>query len=109
VRVWDVAGSDQVLKYEAKGALGGKVNDIAWDSESKRIIVVGEGRESFGRAFMADSGSSCGEISGHSKVRPSALRLRPLSRDQVGSLCIFGCPPRLSTRSPSDPSDLSVR
>lgn len=45
VRVWDVAGSDQVLKLEMKGCLGGKVNDLAWDAESKRIIAVGEGRE----------------------------------------------------------------
>ncbi|KAL7418020.1 putative WD-repeat protein [Mrakia frigida] len=68
VRVWDVAGSDQVLKLEMKGCLGGKVNDLAWDAESKRIIAVGEGRESFGRAFLADSGSSCGEILGHNKA-----------------------------------------
>lgn len=67
--MWDVAGSDQILKYEGKGALGGKINDLAWDAESKRICIVGEGRESFAKCFMADSGSSCGELVGHSKVR----------------------------------------
>lgn len=45
VRIWDVAGTDQVLKLEMKGCLGGKVNDLAWDAESKRVIAVGEGRE----------------------------------------------------------------
>jgi WD40 repeat protein len=32
------------------------------------MIVVGEGREKFGHAFMMDTGSSCGEIVGHSKI-----------------------------------------
>ncbi len=68
--------------------------DLAWDGESKRIIAVGEGRDKsvyhaslitqlrslcvhrFGHAFMVDSGSSTGEIIGHSKV---AMKL-PLAR-----------------------------
>lgn len=29
---------------------------------------MGDGRERFGAAFLADSGSSCGEIQGNSKV-----------------------------------------
>ncbi|KAI1320904.1 WD40 repeat-like protein, partial [Mortierella claussenii] len=49
-------------------AIGGRVNDLAWDGESKRIIAVGDGKEKFAHAFLADSGSSCGEIMGHSKV-----------------------------------------
>jgi hypothetical protein len=67
VRIWDIAGTDQVLKLAAR-PLGGRVNDLAWDGESKRIIAVGDGRERFGAAFLADSGSSCGEIQGNSKV-----------------------------------------
>jgi len=38
-------------------ALGGKVNDLAWDGEGKRLIAVGEGRERFGVAFFVDGGS----------------------------------------------------
>ncbi|KAG0065973.1 hypothetical protein BGZ89_007737 [Linnemannia elongata] len=67
VRVWDTVGEEQVLKLESR-AIGGRVNDIAWDGESKRIIAVGDGKEKFGHAFLADTGSSCGEIMGHSKV-----------------------------------------
>ncbi|KAG0052226.1 hypothetical protein BGZ83_002835 [Gryganskiella cystojenkinii] len=67
VRVWDTLGDEQILKLESK-AISGKVNDIAWDGESKRIIAVGDGKEKFGHAFLADTGSSCGEIMGHSKV-----------------------------------------
>jgi WD40 repeat protein len=55
------------VKGEYK-VLSGKVNDLAWDGESKRIVAVGDGREKFGHAFLADSGSSTGQISGHSKV-----------------------------------------
>ncbi|KAF9431871.1 WD repeat-containing protein 1 [Entomortierella beljakovae] len=67
VRIWDTVGDEQILKLESK-AISGKINDIAWDGESKRIIAVGDGREKFGHAFLVDSGSSCGEIMGHSKV-----------------------------------------
>lgn len=67
VRVWDLAGTDQVLKLEIK-ALGGRITDLVWDGESKRIGIVGEGKDKFGHFFLVDSGSSCGEVTGHSKV-----------------------------------------
>lgn len=67
VRVWDLAGTEQVLKLEIR-ALGGKISDLVWDGESKRIGVVGEGKEKYGHFFVMDSGSSCGEVTGHSKV-----------------------------------------
>ncbi|KAK7678338.1 hypothetical protein QCA50_018686 [Cerrena zonata] len=67
VRIWDIVGEDQALKGEYK-ALAGRINDLEWDGESKRIIAVGEGRDKFGHAFMYDSGSSTGEIMGHNKV-----------------------------------------
>lgn len=66
VRVWDLVAGDKVLKLEQK-ALSGTVKDIAWDAESKRLIAVGDGRESFGSSFLLDSGSSVGTIEGHSK------------------------------------------
>ncbi|KAF9163647.1 hypothetical protein DFQ26_002305 [Actinomortierella ambigua] len=67
VRIWDTVGDDQVLKLETQ-ALGGRINDLAWDGESKRIIAVGQGKEKYAHAFLVDSGSSCGEIMGHSKI-----------------------------------------
>lgn len=48
--------------------LTGRVNDLDWDFESKRIIAVGDGKDKFGHAFLFDTASSVGEISGHSKV-----------------------------------------
>ncbi|KAH8113894.1 WD40 repeat-like protein [Phellopilus nigrolimitatus] len=67
VRVWDTVGEDNILKGEYP-AISGRINDLAWDGESKRIIAVGDGREAFGKAFMFDTGSSTGEIAGHTKV-----------------------------------------
>ncbi|QRV90779.1 actin cortical patch component [Ceratobasidium sp. AG-Ba] len=67
VRVWDIAGTDQILKSEKK-AISGRINDLAWDADSQRIIAVGDGKGSFGAAFNSESGNSVGEISGHSKM-----------------------------------------
>lgn len=44
VRVWDLVGEEMVLKLEKK-ALGGAIRDLRWDAESKRIAVVGDGKE----------------------------------------------------------------
>ena len=41
--------------------------DICWSPDSKRIVVCGEGKDIFARAFLWDSGSSVGEVVGHSK------------------------------------------
>jgi WD repeat-containing protein 1 (actin-interacting protein 1) len=41
--------------------------DIAWSDDSKRLAVVGDGKEKFGRVFFSDTGASVGEISGASK------------------------------------------
>ncbi|KAF8182076.1 WD40-repeat-containing domain protein [Pholiota molesta] len=68
IRVWDVVGEEQVLKGSIESSLAVCTNDLAWDGESKRIIAVGDGKEKFGHAFMMDTGSSTGEILGHSKV-----------------------------------------
>ncbi|KAJ6558029.1 WD40 repeat-like protein [Mycena capillaripes] len=67
VRVWDTVGDEQILKGEYR-VFAGRINDLEWDGESKRIIAVGDGREKFGHAFMFDTGSSTGEISGHAKA-----------------------------------------
>ncbi|KAI1335431.1 WD40 repeat-like protein [Xylariaceae sp. FL0016] len=66
VRVWDA-----VECVNTKGEyhiISGRINDIAWDGDSQRIIAVGDGRERFGHCITADSGNSVGEVSGHSKV-----------------------------------------
>ncbi|KAJ3110660.1 hypothetical protein HK100_002959 [Physocladia obscura] len=67
IRIWDTINSENILKTETR-ALSGRVNDIAWDGESKRIIVVGEGKDKFAHAFLFDTASSVGDMGGHSKI-----------------------------------------
>jgi WD40 repeat protein len=71
VRIWDTVNAEHILKNEFQ-IIAGPILDLQWDSESKRIIAVGEGKGTFGRAFLADSGSSVGEISGHQKAITTA-------------------------------------
>ena len=74
VKVWDTASGNYSLKLEAKPIA--RINDIAVDGEGQRIIVVGEGKSAFGASFSLSTGSSIGEISGHSKV-VNAVAMRP--------------------------------
>ncbi|KAM9409711.1 WD repeat-containing protein 1 [Pholidichthys leucotaenia] len=67
VRIWDTTQKEHLLKYEYT-PISGKIKDIAWTEDSKRMAVVGEGREKYGAVFLWDTGSSVGELSGHSKL-----------------------------------------
>ncbi|ODV94094.1 hypothetical protein PACTADRAFT_76732 [Pachysolen tannophilus NRRL Y-2460] len=75
VKIWDCVGEDLILKGEYP-IISGKINDIAWDVESKRIIAVGDGKERFGHCFTYDSGNSVGEILGHSS-QINAVAIKP--------------------------------
>lgn len=66
IRIWDTTQAEHLLKYEYQ-PLGGPIKDIAWSPDSKRIVVVGEGREKFGHVFLWDTGASVGDVNGHSK------------------------------------------
>jgi len=67
VRIWDTTNEEHILKIELK-ILSGPILDLQWSEDSKRIVAVGEGRDKYGAVFLFDSGSSVGEISGHSKI-----------------------------------------
>jgi len=67
VRIWDTTQKEHILKIELK-VLGGAISDLQWSDDSKRIVAVGEGKEKFGSVFLFDSGSSVGEITGHTKI-----------------------------------------
>lgn len=103
VRVWDA-----IEAVNTKGEyhiISGRINDIAWDGDSQRIIAVGDGRERFGHAVTADSGNSVGEISGHSKaINSVAVRgMRPLRAATVSddmALCfLHGAPFKFSSKA----------
>ncbi len=68
-------GEDLIVKGEYQ-IINGRINDIAWDADSQRIIAVGSGKERYGHAFTWDSGNTVGEISGHS-AQINAVTIRP--------------------------------
>ncbi|KNC47472.1 stress protein [Thecamonas trahens ATCC 50062] len=67
LRIWDTVNAEHILANEFP-VLSGKIHDIAWSGDSERIVVVGDGRERFGAAILAKTGSSVGSITGHSKA-----------------------------------------
>lgn len=97
IRIWDTTQKEHILKYEYQ-PISGKIKDIVWSPDSKRIAVCGEGREKFGHVFLWDSGSSVGEIMGHSKFI-NAIDYRPVRPFRVVTagedkkLCYFEGPP----------------
>ncbi|KAF2134448.1 tricorn protease domain 2-containing protein [Dothidotthia symphoricarpi CBS 119687] len=84
VKVWDCAGEGAT-----KGdyhIIAGRINDIAWDGDSQRIIAVGDGKERFGHCITADSGNSVGEIAGHSsQINCVSIRQQRPLRAVTGS------------------------
>jgi WD40 repeat protein len=84
--------------------ISGRINDIAWDGDSQRIIAVGDGRERFGHCITADSGNSVGEISGHSSVinTVSIRQQRPLraatGSDDSSLVFLHGAPFKFNTK-----------
>ncbi|CAF3567946.1 hypothetical protein SNK03_003300 [Fusarium graminearum] len=84
LKVWEPESIDGTRGEYA--IISGRLNDIAWDGESQRVIAVGDGREQFGRCITADSGNSVGEIIGHSKsVNAVAMKpQRPFRAATVG-------------------------
>uniref|UniRef100_A0A8H7NG51 Anaphase-promoting complex subunit 4 WD40 domain-containing protein n=1 Tax=Bionectria ochroleuca TaxID=29856 RepID=A0A8H7NG51_BIOOC len=84
LRIWEPESIESTRgEY---GIISGRLNDIAWDGDSQRVIAVGDGREQFGRCITADSGNSVGEIIGHSKsVNAVAMKSqRPFRATTVG-------------------------
>jgi len=75
VRIWDTVNKEHLIKYEYQ-PFSGTILDLAWDGESKRIAVAGEGRNSYAAAFLWDSGSKCGNFTGLGKT-VNSIDLKP--------------------------------
>jgi WD repeat-containing protein 1 (actin-interacting protein 1) len=86
VRVWDCSLNGSGKTKGEYAIISGRINDIAWDGDSQRIIAVGDGKQRFGHCVTADSGNSVGEISGHSaQVNAVSIRQqRPLRAATAG-------------------------
>uniref|UniRef100_A0A8R1DIW0 Actin-interacting protein 1 n=1 Tax=Caenorhabditis japonica TaxID=281687 RepID=A0A8R1DIW0_CAEJA len=97
VRVWDTTQTTHILKITIP-VFSGAVKDIAWDSESKRIAAVGEGKERFGHVFLFDTGTSNGNLTGQSRVMNSvdfkpSRPFRIISGSDDNTVAIFEGPP----------------
>ncbi|WEW57959.1 WD40 repeat-like protein [Emydomyces testavorans] len=84
VRVWDCVG-ERITKGEYF-IVNGRINDLAWDGDSQRIIAVGDGKQRYGHCISADSGNTVGEITGHSQsINSVSIRQqRPLRAAAAG-------------------------
>lgn len=86
VRIWDCSPNGSGVTKGEYSIISGRINDIAWDGDSQRIIAVGDGKQRYGHCITADSGNSVGEISGHSaQVNAVSIRQqRPLRAATAG-------------------------
>jgi WD repeat-containing protein 1 (actin-interacting protein 1) len=84
VRVWDCVG-EGLTKGEYH-IVNGRINDLAWDGDSQRIIAVGDGKQRYGHCITADSGNTVGEITGHTQsINSVSIRQqRPLRAAAAG-------------------------
>ena len=67
VVVWALDNVTHTVKLETQ-VIAGPINDIAWSGDNQRMVAVGEGRDSFGAAFLVDGGSTVGSVAGHTKT-----------------------------------------
>ncbi|KUL88963.1 hypothetical protein ZTR_03582 [Talaromyces verruculosus] len=84
VKVWDCVGDG--LTKGSYQIINGRINDIAWDGDSQRIVAVGDGRQRYGHFFTWDSGNTVGEIYGHTRAinSVSIRQQRPLRAAAAG-------------------------
>uniref|UniRef100_A0A914CY87 Translation initiation factor beta propellor-like domain-containing protein n=1 Tax=Acrobeloides nanus TaxID=290746 RepID=A0A914CY87_9BILA len=96
-RIWDTTQSTHILKAEYP-IISGPIRDISWSDDSKRLAIVGEGRERFGHVFLFDTGTSNGNLSGQSRAMTSidfrpARPYRLVSASEDNTIAIFEGPP----------------
>uniref|UniRef100_A0A914Y0N3 Actin-interacting protein 1 n=1 Tax=Panagrolaimus superbus TaxID=310955 RepID=A0A914Y0N3_9BILA len=97
LRIWDTTQTTHILKAEY-AFIAGAIRDIAWNDDSKRLAIVGEGRDRFGHVFLFDTGTSNGNLSGQSRVMTSidfkpSRPYRLVSGSEDNTVAIFEGPP----------------
>lgn len=66
VRVWSWDNPEHLTKLET-GVFAGSISDLDWDSESKKLVVAGDGSGLLVKCITWDTGNSAGEMHGHNK------------------------------------------
>ena len=97
VRIWDTVNREHILKNEYQ-PISGPIKDLAWSPDNQRIVCVGDGREKFGHVFLADTGTSNGDITGQSRpvnscdFRP-ARPFRIITGSEDNTAAVYEGPP----------------
>mmetsp|Transcript_22140 Transcript_22140/g.48228 ORF Transcript_22140/g.48228 Transcript_22140/m.48228 type:complete len:730 (-) Transcript_22140:2269-4458(-) len=82
LRVWSYDNEEHLCRLDLSTALAGPIRDIAWDFESKRLCIVGEGSKTdassvCARVIQWDTGVTCGELGQHTRNRASTCAFKP--------------------------------
>jgi WD40 repeat protein len=97
IRIWDTVNAEHILKSEYQ-PISGPINDLAWSQDNQRIVCVGEGREKFGNVFLAEMGTTNGDITGQSRpvnscdIRPNRP-FRIITGSEDNSVAFYEGPP----------------
>lgn len=77
LRVWAYDNPEHLCKLDLQ-VLNGKITDLAWDGDGKRIVIVGERGDTSSecaRVIQWDTGVSCGSLGQHSRGRAAACSM----------------------------------
>mmetsp|Transcript_55889 Transcript_55889/g.118857 ORF Transcript_55889/g.118857 Transcript_55889/m.118857 type:complete len:698 (-) Transcript_55889:242-2335(-) len=78
LRLWAYDHEEHLPKLEVQ-VLAGPIRDISWDSEGRRIVVVGDGMQSpeSAKVIQWDTGVKCGDLGSHARKKGSSCAFRP--------------------------------
>lgn len=68
IKIWSLNTDNLTVKKEFNKVLSGKICGVEWGHDSLMLLIFGDGKQSFAKTLMWDSGNNAGEISGHSKL-----------------------------------------
>ncbi|KAJ1455293.1 hypothetical protein M885DRAFT_464553 [Pelagophyceae sp. CCMP2097] len=97
LRIWAWDNPEHLLKVEVQ-VIAGAIKDIAWDPDSKKIAIVGDGKGSVAKCIVWDTGNSVGDMVGHAK-RAITCAFKPNRPPRIvtGSedfkVCFYAGPP----------------
>jgi len=67
VKIWSWEHKDLLVKKEFDFLLGGKIRQMHFTEDGQKLVVCGEGSGVYAKAISIDTGSTLGELGGHSK------------------------------------------
>jgi len=97
LRVWAWDNPEHLTKLETS-LFAGKISDLDWDMESKKIAVSGEGSGLVVKCVTWDTGNNVGEMVGHSK-RALSIACKPtrpfriITASEDMKTCFYEGPP----------------